>query len=216
MSLQLIKELVDIPETTEAISEFRKKYNGSWMHFSFLTKHKEGLYRIDDLNSEKMCLRNDLGVGFHTPLDNIHSIKTPKWHRGLYQFDDVVGYMTQKPYRQWRRGMNQDSFVILNFSMSLFTNMVNNYTMYLDDCMKHIWNPKTYTYKEILNGTKSGYVVSPDFCVTLGIHDDVDFSLFYHTVYLGKIKDNKLTIENQAFVQEFYDSDLSWAKGLEL
>lgn len=219
MNHDLLRNLIDMPNIDEAIQEIRKKYSHSWMHFIIkgTTETGNGLYRIDDLNEEYFVVRDAVGNGLHIKHEYIHDIRNPRWHRGFYNTYNGAAYLMQIPYRQWRRGLHGDSFVMSDFARSVLHNMDKWFSLALDNQMYYIWDPKFFSYQDIKKEKKNpkySYAVSKDFAITLGIHKDADYSLFYHTAFVGDIKNDKLTIENPVFKQEFLDSDLHWTKGL--
>ena len=59
---------------------------------------------------------------------------------------------------------------------------------------------------------KADVALSREFAISLNhLTDDVNtFSLFYEDTYIGKIKDNKITISTPVFYQEVVDNSHIW------
>lgn len=148
------------------------------------------------------------------------TIFIPKIEKGFYNsFQNRIVYITKTPKRQWRRGVCEDNYKILNFSSCLNTG-TNYKTVFYPDIFyileQQYNNNNIKETKRDLNifeicETFKHHRISKDFLLTQNIIHPEGYSLFFHKYLVGHFKKpNELEICTNIFFQEILEEISTW------
>ena len=206
------KNLTDMFTNEDIVNEMTKKYRETWLKLDYDGKSLLAFYRYyengyhyfkDETGGElRLSMDTDADIGIFMP------------RRGLYNTKVGVVFFVRNPYRQYRRGISKDSASVTRLYYILSGHAVYNELPYhiWDIAKRELQTPMTLDQGLQVLKEKADVALSREFAISLNhLTDDTNtFSLFYEDTYIGKIKDNKISIITPVFYQEVVDNSHIW------
>lgn len=206
------KNLTDMFTNEDIVSEMTKKYRETWLKLEYNGKSLLAYYRYFDQGYH--YFRDEQGGEIRLSMDTDADISIFMPRRGLYNTKVGVVFFVRNPFRQYRRGISKDSASATRLYYILSGHEVYNELQYhiWDIAKRELQTPMTLDQGLQVLKEKADVALSREFAISLNhLTDDVNtFSLFYEDTYIGKIKDNKISIITPVFYQEVVDNSHIW------
>lgn len=207
------QDLTDMVADEDLIAEMQKKYRNTWLRLRWGNQDVLALYRgyedgyhlFKDKRGENIKLSHttDIRVSIYSP------------RRGMYNTDEGVVFFWRNPYRQFRRGLNPDSGMVIKLYTKLLgipsANHIQHaiYSIFDKDLQKEV------TLDDAIQKTKEfgEWAINRQFALTLNhLRDEADsYSLFYEDVYIAEVKNNIIHMITPLLYQEVLDTYREWA-----
>lgn len=207
----------------ETLKEFNRRFYNTVLGFKDNKTNQYEFLRYkhynEDLKTQQFLDPNEQTISI--PYEEISPQKIifiPRLEKGFYKTkENKIIYVTKRSIRQWRRGICEDNYKLLNFSLCLTTG-TNYKTVFYPDIYTILnlhYNNTTNIEKDLsLFKTCDVYrhcVINKDFLLTHSILLPEGYSLFFHKYLVGHFKTpTELTINSNIFFQEILEEIATW------
>lgn len=211
---------------SETIKEFNRRYHDTILGVrDEETKICQFLkYRYYNEDNDKHLFYDQEGLNRFIPHEDISSflykktIFIPRIEKGFFNsYQNRILYITKTPTRQWRRGICEDNYKILNFSNCLNTGTNYKTVFYPDiyNILDQQYNNSNIIKKDFgmfeICEVQKHYRISKDFLLTQDVIYPEGYSLFFHKYLIGHFKKpNDLEVCTNIFFQEVLEELSTW------
>ena len=190
----------------DVVKEMEKRYVISYL----LYQGQYIRYCGFDSKNALFCFADISGIPLTFPEDFSEEIQIPNPKRGFYNTPQGCLFMYRNPYRQWRRGVNQETMV-LSWLVNLYlSNKTQN--SFHPDRLPYIKDAEDiYLSKAIQYCDKCGSVaLNMEFAISFHLVKKTGYMLWYKSFVIGEIQGNKVIIQHPYFTQEVQDAKYLW------
>lgn len=191
----------------EIIAEFRKKYEGCYMHVQMPDSTEENLFYLATVQQQRgettsvLKLESEEFGKIQLNMGTAHTLKFKFPNVGTFQSGKDAFYFRRDPRRQWRRGLCTDNAVIYPVHAAIASSGNEMNFTRVNDAFKGVY----YTYKtaiKMLAGNKYRSVALADgFAVMLSPVLDCVYLLLFRMTPIARIgaDGNVMAIIENAF-----------------
>lgn len=189
----------------EIIAEFRKKYEGCYIHVQMPDSTEDSLFYLASVTQTRgeptgvLRLESEEFGKIQLNMGTTHTLKFKFPEVGTFQSGADAYFFRRNPVRQWRRGLCSDNAMILPVWGSLRSagGMMGFTTV--NDAFKGEY----FTYAKATSMLESGkyrsVALANGFALVLSMTLDCQYYLMYRTLPIAKVNKGALTVMESSF-----------------
>lgn len=189
----------------EIIAEFRKKYEGCYIHVQMPDSTEDSLFYLESVSQTRgeptgvLKLASEEFGKIQLNMGTTHTLKFKFPEVGVFQSGGDAYMFRRNPMRQWRRGLCADNGVVVPVWAALRSagNLMSFTTV--NDAFKGAY----FTYPKAISMLESGkyrsVAMSNGFSVVLSMTLDCQYYVMYRTLPIAKVNNGALSVLESAF-----------------
>ena len=212
------QDLTDMFNEEDQAAEMSKKYRNTWLKLSYDGRSFLALYSgMNDCGNHVFRDKHNEIIELLPET----TVKVEIWQprRGLYNTSIGVVFFCRTPFRQYRRGLNNEAAAAYQLKC-VFDTLESNV---LNSVVYDIFDPKMRATcnldTALLKANETGaWAINRTFAVTLNPYsaDKSVYGLFYETCPIGSVTSDRRILVDKLFFQEVLDSLEDWAPNYEV
>lgn len=189
----------------EIIAEFRKKYEGCYMHVQFPDKEEDNLFYLASVTQSRgegtgiLKLESEEFGKIQLNMGTAHTLKFKFPEVGVFQSGSDAYLFRRDPRRQWRRGLCSDNATILPVWAGL-RGANNNLTFItVNDAFKGTTFSFAAALRMLATGKFRSVAMADGFSLCLSMTVDAEYYVMFRTMPIAKLNKGALSILEIAF-----------------